>query len=192
MDKLLHSAKTFQQLLDINYEFILGRKGKLYRFTLSFEPHDFHHLAGLHKLEDLSWLRKNRERIFKDILLQRITYDDIKKSLLFDRIKNRIENLGRLQELLDSQDTVFIWLKNKTKYSNIDANYLIVCKNNNNTFYLFVKEETLDKVRPISFFARTNQDYTQGQIRTTLLKKVKINKSPNSKNVLIDHMNPRP
>ncbi|NBI62328.1 hypothetical protein D3Z38_04460 [Clostridiales bacterium] len=78
-----------------------------------------------------------------------------------------------MQELLDSQDTVFIWLKNKTKYSNIDADYLIVCKNHNNTFYLFVKKEALDKVRPISFFAQTNQDYTQGQIRTTLLRKSK-------------------
>lgn len=190
MDKLLHSAKRFQQLLEIEYKFVLGRKGKLYCFTLSFEPHDFHHLAGLHKLEDLSWLRKNRERIFKDILLQKISYADIKASTVFDRIQSRIENLGRLQELLDNQDTVFIWLKNKTKYSNIDADYLIVCKNHNNTFYLFVKKEVLDKVRPISFFARTNQDYTQGQIRTTLLKKVKINKGSNSKNVLIDHMNP--
>ena len=51
MDKLQLCAKAFQKLLEYEYHFIIGRKGKLREFYLNFDKADFHHLSGLHKLK---------------------------------------------------------------------------------------------------------------------------------------------
>ena len=53
MDKLLKCAKAFENLLDIQYRIIIGRKGKTVELVIGFSKLDFHHLMGLGKLKDL-------------------------------------------------------------------------------------------------------------------------------------------
>ena len=64
MDHLLECAEAFEQLLDVQYHIVLGRKNRLTELTLRFDPTEFHHLVGLHKLRDLRLARGNREKIF--------------------------------------------------------------------------------------------------------------------------------
>ena len=52
MDSLQKCAKAFDQLTRYQYHFVIGRKGQTLKFTVSFDPSDFHHLAGLYKLKD--------------------------------------------------------------------------------------------------------------------------------------------
>lgn len=53
MDHLQKCALAFEHLLDINYHIIIGRKGKSVELNILFDPIEFHHLIGLHKLRDL-------------------------------------------------------------------------------------------------------------------------------------------
>ena len=88
MDYLQICAKAFEKLLDIQYHIILGRKGKLTELNILFEPKEFHHLIGLHKLRDLRLARENREKIFYEILAGKITMEDLKKVVTILRFKN--------------------------------------------------------------------------------------------------------
>ena len=83
MDHLLGCAEAFEQLLDVQYHIVLGRKNRLTELTLRFDPTEFHHLVGLHKLRDLRLARGNREKIFYQILSKTICMEDIKKSRYF-------------------------------------------------------------------------------------------------------------
>ena len=90
MDHLLECAEAFEQLLDVQYHIVLGRKNRLTELTLRFDPTEFHHLVGLHKLRDLRLARGNREKIFYQILSKTICMEDIKKSRYFPEIQDRM------------------------------------------------------------------------------------------------------
>lgn len=51
MDKLQKCAKAFENLLEIQYRIIIGRKGKTAELVIGFSKLDFHHLMGLGKTE---------------------------------------------------------------------------------------------------------------------------------------------
>ena len=90
MDKLKLCADAFNKLFDIEYCCIIGRKGNTREFLLMFDAYHFHHLAGLHKLSDMPELRKNRERVFKDVLSEKLTYEMINKSVDFPDIESKL------------------------------------------------------------------------------------------------------
>lgn len=74
MDLLAKCASNYQKLMDYEYHFTLGRKGKLVELVLKFSESDFHHLAGLHKLKGL-----HIARILKHCWIAIISYFDIIK-----------------------------------------------------------------------------------------------------------------
>ena len=53
MDILETAARSFEKLLTIKYEVILGRRGTTVVVNLSFHKEDFYHLAGLQYLTDI-------------------------------------------------------------------------------------------------------------------------------------------
>lgn len=104
MDLLQRCAQVFVQLLDVQYHIIAGRKGKTVEFTISFEPSDFHHLAGLHKLRDNARLQRGRRGdILRDVLGGRITLEQIQKSTFFHEMAPRLSPLVRLGAVLGQQ-----------------------------------------------------------------------------------------
>lgn len=68
MDKLTSCACAFENLLDIQYRIIIGRKGKSTELLVGFSKLDFHHLMGLGKLKDLRIATQNRSVVFDNIL----------------------------------------------------------------------------------------------------------------------------
>ena len=98
MDHLLECAEAFEQLLDVQYHIVLGRKNRLTELTLRFDPTEFHHLVGLHKLRDLRLARGNREKIFHQILSKTICMEDIKKSRYFPEIQDRMCFFGNIEQ----------------------------------------------------------------------------------------------
>ena len=74
MDLLQTCAVGFHQLLTYQYHIVAGRKGRTIDFTISFDPSDFHHLAGLHKLTDnVRFLTGKRANIMQEILSGNLT-----------------------------------------------------------------------------------------------------------------------
>ena len=49
MDLVQKCALAFRVLLMYEYHYVIGRKGMIKEFYLSFDKTDFHHLIGLHK-----------------------------------------------------------------------------------------------------------------------------------------------
>ena len=177
MDLLLECATGFQNLTHYQYSFLIGRKGKTLSFVISFDPTDFHHLAGLHKLKDNArFTTGKRDRIFKDVLDGRLTLADAQKSIFFDQISPRLQPLARLEQFLDSNELVFRYNEKANVFSVIEADYLLENTVDDQIAYLFLAKREYGNTHVCrTFFPRTTVDYSKGQPRYTLLRKEKKN-----------------
>ncbi len=175
MDKLKKAAIAFGNLFNKSYEILIGKKGKEVFIPLYFSPIDFHHLMGLGKLKDLRIATMPREKVFSDIIQDKITYEDISKSLYFHQIIDRFAPLSEVEKILDSNEMIFKYVSYKMTGSSIQAEYLLSTAYNNTTTYIFIDEKENRKFFCRSFFPKREKDYTQGQERWTLLYKEKIN-----------------
>ena len=50
-DILQLAARAYQKLMTVEYQVVLGRKGKAHTIEIAFRADNFYHLAGLHKLK---------------------------------------------------------------------------------------------------------------------------------------------
>lgn len=50
-DILQLAARAYQELMTVEYQVVLGRKGKAHTIEIAFRADNFYHLAGLHKLK---------------------------------------------------------------------------------------------------------------------------------------------
>ncbi|MBQ5498877.1 MAG: hypothetical protein IIT73_03680, partial [Treponema sp.] len=54
MADILQAAKSYANLLDVEYQIVLGKKNKNIAISIIFDEVHFFHLAGLQYLKDLS------------------------------------------------------------------------------------------------------------------------------------------
>lgn len=173
MDILLQAAQAFEQLLKKKYIFELGKQGTLYKIDLVFTPYEFHHLAGLHKLDDIKILHKDRRLVFKEILKRKLTCDDINESSGFKSIQKRLELIVNLEHYLDTVNSIFKYDHKKNMSSKIRAEYVMKnTSSGNEVFYFAIKEK--QAYVGVSLFAKDVKDYTDRQIKLKLLKKEKV------------------
>lgn len=193
MDLLLQSAKEFQRLLDYQYHFVIGRKGNILEFTISFDMADFHHLAGLHKLRDIVRFQTGRRSdILRDILTGKLTAAYAAKSDFFSEMEPRLKPLAGLEHFLDSNDIIFRYNERGHIFSLIQADYLLQNDFEGTPVYLFlVKRKDVDTQVCRTFFPKTDKDYTVGQPRYTLLKKEKKNIVTGETIVQYDRLTPK-
>lgn len=125
MDRLFASAKAFEKLLDVRYHIKLGRKNKLYELDVIFESGHFHHLMGLNKLSDIRISRENREKVFWNIIKQKTNFNDINKSRYISKIEDRFNPLLCIEQLLDSNDTMFRYNEKLNVFSLIEAEFIM-------------------------------------------------------------------
>lgn len=177
MDILQKCAYNFNLLLGVRYEIIIGRKNNNININLYFDKADFHHLAGLHKLKDLEYVRSGkRENIFDDILSGALTIDDIKKSSFFNEVNKRLEILLTLENIIDDNKTVFRYdPKAVMVFTSIKADFLLENILNENIVYVFLgrKNTQCDEYNCVTLFPKEKVDYALRQPKYTLLKKVK-------------------
>ena len=191
MGDILTTANAYSQLLDIEYQIILGKKNKTIELKIGFEQSNFFHLAGLQYLEDMpDILRSRRDILFTKILDGNISVQQIESSSFYNVIKERIDYLAFLESIIDSNKTIF---KNNTKlevFSSIVAEFLV---NNEiqarNIFTFLSQDKQSGKYFCRSFFPQMDKDYSEGQTTWTLLYKKKIYKSKNQETVLYDKLN---
>lgn len=188
-DILIKAALDYNQLKNTMYEIVLGRKGKVYTLMLHFPTEAFYHLAGLQHLTDIKFPSTNKERIFKDILLGKITLDMISKSIFFDKyhIKERICYLSLLPIMIENNSITYLINKNEyVKYTSIQADYLFEYTHKDNFIMYFfviyekVKPRFANEARGCSFFLKDKTDYTSGTAKAAVLQIKKIIKNNQS------------
>lgn len=151
MDHLQSCAKAFEHLLDFQYHIIIGRKGKSVELNILFDPTEFHHLVGLHKLHDLRIARENRDKVFQQILTGNISINDLKKSQYFPNIQKRIEPFIQIENFLDSNKLIFRYNQKLQTFSLIEAEYLLFTPYENTDIYIFLDRQK----EPDYFFCRS-------------------------------------
>lgn len=189
-DNIFNAAIKYQKLLDCQYNFIVGCKGKEYPISLTFSNDEFHHLAGLQYLNDIRYIRRtSRAEIFINIIQGSINDDYLSKSSNYSDILQRLDDITDLEKFLDSNKTIFKFNRSANPHSMINADFIL--KNNENKIntYFFIQRKSDGTYFGKSIFSRKEKeyDYTQGHTQCTLLFKEKIDLLTNERQVLYTH-----
>lgn len=187
MDILKRCAENYNNMLNIDYDIVLGKRGRELSYKLVFRKIDFRHLVGLHYLKDIMSFRGDRERLFDNIISGKIATDTITKSAYYYYIEDRINLVTGLENFIDSNDLIFKFYANKvTGCSRIEAD--IMMQNADSLLFLALIDDS-GQLYCKSAFTNQTDLYSKNQEKLTLLKKVKNNHSTNEKLVL--YTNPR-
>lgn len=192
--EVITALRKYNSFLDAEYELVLGRKGKSKAITITFDKTCWFHVGGIHYLDDtdINQNRRSIENFYDEIMSGLITEDYFKKSERYEDITDRLELLSRLDEIIEGLDNksvcIYAFSKARTKfYTTIDGNYLILdLRSTDSPVNLFLVFEKIDDntVKPMSVFyssidQRTGKslDFADGQMKYTVLKSIKKNKS---------------
>ena len=188
MHNIYDCVDSFASLLDTEYQLILGRKGEAVSLNITFEKKDCFHLMGLQYLTDRPELSRDRGKIFDEIKTRVLTKEQIESSDLYEQIADRVDLLPFLEDLFDSNDTVFKYNEKKNSFSMIKADYLMKNRVVDKNVFIFLSKGKDDTYFCRSFFPETNRDYTKNQASWTLLYKEKTKRSTGQKVVLYDRL----
>ena len=179
MSNLHKSAEVFYNMLSKKYIMKLSHKKNLVEIVLDFRMEDFFHLVGFQYLTDIKF-NKSYRQVFRQVLNGKITDDSLRKSAFYRQVENnyviveeRIKAFQKVELLLDNKNIIFKYIKNKNKYSKIDADYLIEVKISDKTYYIFLrKRKNSITYKLCSFFEKQSEYY--GEKIDTITKDRKI------------------
>lgn len=154
MRNVLDCINAFIPLLSTEYELVLGRKGVSVTLRISFDKKDCFHLMGLQYLVDRPELSRDRGRVFDEIADGTITIEKIESSDFYNKIEQRVHFLPLLEQMIDSNDTVFKYNKKANMYSMIEADYLMENNVESRNLFLFLSNDEGDNYFCRSFFQR--------------------------------------
>lgn len=188
MRNIRDCVSAFLPLLNTEYEIVLGRKGVSVTLRITFDKKDCFHLMGLQYLVDRPELNRDRGKVFDEIVAGSITARQVESSDFYKKIEERVNFLPLLEQLLDSNDTVFKYNQKANTYSMIDADYLMKNNMEDRNLYLFLSQGSDDRYFCRSFFPEQKMDYTKNQASWTMLYKKKRNLSTDEEMVLYDRL----
>ena len=188
MRNIKDCVSAFLPLLNTEYKIVLGRKEVAVTLRITFDKKDCFHLMGLQYLVDRPELNRDRGKVFDGIMSGSISTEQVESSDFYKRIEERVNFLPLLEQLLDSNDTIFKYNKKANMYSMIEADYLMKNKMEEKDLYLFLSHATDDKYFCRSFFPKGEKDYTKNQASWTLLYKKKYNLNIGEEIVLYDRL----
>ena len=187
MSNISDAVNSFQNMLDLEYEFILGRKNKTVNLVIEFQKMHFFHLVGLQYLNDLPRLAFAAETIFEQLKNGDVSKDYIESSRNYNFIEKRVAYIPRLEEIFDSNDTIFRYNSTLQAFSVIEADFLMKNKIENTNLFTFLSKGKNGKHFCKSFFPEDKKDYAEKQTRWTVLLKKKIRKSVFREDILYRH-----
>lgn len=188
MRDVLDCINAFIPLLSTEYKIVLGRKGVAVNLNISFDKKDCFHLMGLQYLIDRPELSRDRGKVFDEIANGALTVRKIESSDFYKKIEQRVHFLPLLEQLIDSNDTIFKYNKKMNVYSMIDADYLMENKIEDKNLFLFLSAASSDNYFCRSFFPEEKRDYSKNQPSWTLLYKRKIDLMSGSSITLYDRL----
>ena len=187
MSNILVAQNAFSKLLDIEYEFVLGRKNKSVSLVIEFQKFHFFHIAGLQHLRDLPKLAISAEEVYNQIETGQLSVDYIESSKDYASISRRITYLPMLEQIFDSNDTIFKYNPALQAFSVIEADFLLKNTLDKIPVFVFLSKGKNQKYFCRSFFSDTKKDYAERQTKWTVLFKKKIIKPENKQIVLFKH-----
>lgn len=177
------ALESFDKLLNYQFRFLIVRKRTEEPISLCFEfqSYNFYHLCGLHKLLDIAEIQVKRKKekiaIYKAIKNGIYTDALFEKSIYYDKTKDRVECLERLDNILDSSNTIFKYNSIKRNATLIDFDFLIKQTDTNGRNYYLTVESNEKKglYYGCSCFKRTNieADFSKGHTSYYVLQKTK-------------------
>ena len=188
MRNIYDSVQAFQKLLQTEYRFVLGRKGRQTVFALRFDKAHCFHLMGLHYLKDVPALNKKRSMVFDDLAAGKIAHELVERSIYYDQVAERIHYMPLLEALLDSNDMIFKYNERVQKNSKIRAKFLLKNHMEGRNLFLFIDRDCAEKYFCRSFFPESTRDFTERQPRFTLLQKTKIDLATMEEVILFNRM----
>ena len=188
MRNVIDCINAFIPLLSTEYELVLGRKGVAVTLRILFDKKDCFHLMGLQYLVDRPELSRDRGKVFDEIADRTITIEKIESSDFYKKIEQRIHFLPLLEQMIDSNDTVFKYNKKANMYSMIEADYLMENKMESRNLFLFLSNDDGDNYFCRSFFPEEKMDYSKNQASWTLLYKKKTDLIRGTETVLYNKL----
>lgn len=189
MHTIYDCVNSFCSLLDTKYCLVLGRKGIAVELGIRFGKKDCFHLMGLQYLIDMPNLSRDRGKIFDEIMEQKITQKQVEASDHYKKIAERIDLLPHLENLFDSNETIFKYNERMNTFSMIQADYLMKNRiQDKNVFLFLAKDKEADYYFCRSFFPEGKRDYTKNQASWTLLYKKKTRLSTEKETILYDRL----
>lgn len=188
MRDIYDCVDAFASLLNTEYEIVLGRKGVAVTLRITFDKKDCYHLMGLQYLTDRPELNRDRGLIFDQIYNRIIKKEQIESSDKYHLIAERVDFLPLLEQIMDSNDTMFKYNKKTNAFSMIEADYLMKTPVFNRNVYVFLSKNKDDQYFCRSFFPEAKRDYTKNQASWTLLYKKKMDKSTGREIILYNKL----
>lgn len=167
----LHDAAVFYKdnLANRRFEITIIKKQEERNIEFLFLPQHFYHLIGLHKLIDLSFLKRSSTDIYKEILDGKLTYSDISQSKHITLISDRIIHHREMFNILKAESLFFRSLHGRFKGVISDC---VLTKEIDSTSifsFLFFKQDK-NVYFPCSFFTRNEQkEYTKEGTRWKII-----------------------
>lgn len=188
MRNIYDCVDAFFPLLHTEYEFVLGRKGVAATLDITFDKKDCYHLMGLQYLLDRPELNRDRGKVFDAVRERTITTEQVETSDFYKQIEDRVHFLPLLEQLLDSNETVFKYNQRANVFSMIQAEFLMKNYIQERNLFLFLSKNKDNKYFCRSFFPEAKKDYTKNQASWTLLFKKKINVLSGEEIILYDRL----
>lgn len=169
----------------------MGKKKKNILLSIVFDENNFFHLAGLHYLTDrATLLYGDRAQLFQKILSGTITPQQIESSAFYPQIKERVDYLAFLEQIVDSNKTVFKYNPKLETFSAIQADFLLQNEIEARNIFTFLSHNKMTGTYFCrSFFPQNDKDYSAGQSNWTLLHKKKLYKSTGKEELLYNKLN---
>lgn len=125
MGQINKTIEVFERLRKNTYSIAI-ENGTVINFR--FMTNNYHHLAGFQHLNDFPHISdpRDKDRFYRDIRKARIAEAEISSSVHYWRIQDRIQNFGKLEDMLKpGESKVIIQFDGSIPYSKIKATYFL-------------------------------------------------------------------
>lgn len=165
MDKLQEIMTDFESLTEKKYSYELMNH---YDLDIIFKTENFPHVAGLHKLINIKYLEKLKnkkitgKKIYNKLKSNEITSDMIFTSPYYRDIENRFEYFFKIKELV-FEKVIYNFDRSKVR-SKIGADLVLYTIENNLYIHLFLVKHKNGYYSPMTFIVECDDKYVRGQI----------------------------
>ena len=128
MNKVQRNAKAFSKLLDKEYIFYLGFKGKCRKVVFRFEKKNFNHLEGIGQLTDIMLHSEPADKIFTMAIEGEIKEEMLEASVEYKKgfVERKLNHLYLLEEFIDNNEVIFNYIKNNDRLISESVFYFLI------------------------------------------------------------------
>lgn len=190
MNKLIESAKIWNELSDFKLHIVYGYKAEKISIYVDFKNEDYFHLAGFQYLNDITLPKFSKSKTINKVLDETINFDVIQNSINYlNKVEPRLDALCSVKSIFRGHFKLYRYNKNLYSfYSNIKADYLVFDEVTRTPYFLFLREGE-ECFKTISTFSKGSRNYTENQKVLNILLIEFINTKLNSSSVIYKNPN---